>query len=50
MDVTFQVPKQYFSLQHQNFTSISSHIHNWVLVLLWLHLFILSGGFKMVEE
>ena len=23
--------------------SITSHIHNWVLVLLWLHLFILSG-------
>ena len=26
-----------------NFTSITSHIHNWVLFLLWLHLFILSG-------
>ena len=26
-----------------NLTSITSHIHNWVLVLLWLHLFILSG-------
>ena len=25
-----------------DFTSITSHIHNWVL-LLWLHLFILSG-------
>ena len=25
-----------------DFTSIISHIHNWVLVLLWLHLFILS--------
>ena len=23
--------------------SITSHIHNWVLLLLWLHLFILSG-------
>ena len=23
--------------------SITSHIHNWVLFLLWLHLFILSG-------
>ena len=26
-----------------DFTSITRHIHNWVLFLLWLHLFILSG-------
>jgi len=26
-----------------NFTSIPSHIHNWVLFLLWLHLFVLFG-------
>ena len=26
-----------------NFTSITSHIHKWVLFLLWLHLFILPG-------
>ena len=26
-----------------NFTSITSHIHSWVLFLLWLRLFILSG-------
>ena len=26
-----------------DFTSITSYIHNWVLFLLWLHLFILSG-------
>ena len=26
-----------------DFTSITHHIHNWVLFLLWLHLFILSG-------
>ena len=26
-----------------NFASITSHIHNWVLFLLWLCLFILSG-------
>ena len=25
------------------FTSITSHIHDWVLFLLWLHLFFLSG-------
>ena len=30
MDLTFQVPMQYCSLQHQTF-----HIHNWVLFLLW---------------
>ena len=34
---------QYCSLQYQDFTSITSHIHNWVLFLLWLCLFILSG-------
>ena len=43
MDLTFQVPMHYCSLQHWNFTSITSHIHNWVLFLLWLSLFILSG-------
>ena len=26
-----------------DFPSITSHIHNWVLFLLWLHFFILSG-------
>ena len=26
-----------------DFTSITSHIHNWVVFLLWLRLFILSG-------
>jgi len=31
------------SLAALDFTSITSHIHNWVLFLLWLHLFILSG-------
>ena len=43
MDLTFQVPMQYCSLQHQTLLPITSHIHNWVLFLLWLHLFILSG-------
>ena len=43
MDLTFQVPMQYCSLQHLTFTSIISHIHNWTLFLPWLHLFILSG-------
>ena len=43
MDLTFQVPMQYCSLQHQTLPSITSYIHNWVLFLLWLHAFILSG-------
>ena len=46
MDLTFQVPMQYCSLQH--WTSLPSPvttglIHNWVLFVLWLDLFILSG-------
>ena len=43
MDLTFQVPMQYCSLQHSDLASITSHIHNWALFLLWLCLFILSG-------
>ena len=39
---TFQVPIQYCFIASE-FTSITSHIHNWVLFLLWLCLFILSG-------
>ena len=40
MDLTFLFPMQYCSLQH--WTSVTRHIHTWVLFLLWLHLFILS--------
>ena len=45
MDLTYQVPMQYCSLQltASYFSSITSHIHNFVLFLLWLCLFILSG-------
>ena len=43
VDLTFQVPMQHCSLQHRTFTSITSHIHNWALFSLWLHLSILSG-------
>ena len=43
MDLTFQVPMQYCSATALDFASITSHIHNWVLFLLWLCLFILSG-------
>ena len=42
MDLPFQVPMQYYSLQYQTLL-ITSHIHNWVLFLLWLCLFILSA-------
>ena len=36
---------QYCSLQHQILllSPVTSHIHHWVLFLLWLHPFILSG-------
>ena len=43
MDLTFQVPMQYCSFTASGLASITSHIHNWVLFLLWLHPFILSG-------
>ena len=33
MDLTFQVPMQYCSLQQQTFTT--RHIHNWASFLLW---------------
>ena len=42
MNLTYQVPMQYCSLQHRTLFP-SCHIHNWTLFLLWLHLFILSG-------
>ena len=41
MDLRFQVPMQYCSLQHRNLLP-SPVIHNWVLFLLWLHLFFLE--------
>ena len=43
MDLTFQVPMQYCSFTASDLASITSHIHNWVLFLLWLHPFIFSG-------
>ena len=42
MDLAFQVPMWYCSLQHRTLLP-SRHIHNWALFLLWLCLFILSG-------
>ena len=46
MDLTFQVPMQYCSLQTLDFTR--RHIHNWALFLLWLRLFILSGAIYLL--
>ena len=44
MDLTFQVPMQYWLLfTASDLASITSPIHSWVLFLLWLHPFILSG-------
>ena len=31
-----------------DFTSITSHIHNWALFLLWFHLFLLSGVISLL--
>ena len=31
-----------------NFASITSHIHNWMMFLLWLRLFILSGVISLL--
>ena len=42
MDLTFQVLCN-IVIYSLDFTSITSHIHNWVLFLLLLYLFILSG-------
>ena len=41
------IPVSYaiFFFTGSDFTSIASHIHNWVLFLPWLRLFILSGVF-----
>ena len=44
MDLRFQVTIQY-SIDH---AFITSHIHNWVLFLLWLHPFILSGVISLL--
>ena len=46
MDLTFQVPMQYCSLEHG--PCITSHIHNWALFSLLLGLFILSGVISLL--
>ena len=43
MDLTVPVPMQYCFFSIGLYTSITSHIHNWLLFLLWLHPLILSG-------
>ena len=42
MDLTLQVPMHFVFFNRSNFTSVTSPIHNWMLLLLWLYLFILS--------
>ena len=42
MDLSFQVPMQYCFMA-SDLASITCHMHSWVLFLLWLHPFILSG-------
>ena len=46
MDLTFQVPMQYCSVQHRTFTT--RHIQNWVSFLLWTSLFILSEAISQL--
>ena len=43
MDLTFEVPIAILLFTALDFISITSHIHNWVLFLFWLRVFILSG-------
>ena len=43
VDLTFQVSYAIFPFTASDFTSITSHIHTWVLFMLWLHPFLLSG-------
>ena len=46
MDLTFQVPMQYCSLQHQTFTT--RHIHKWASFPLWPSLLFLSGAISLL--
>ena len=43
MDLTIPCSYAILLFTASDFTSITSHIHYWVLFLLWLHLFIPSG-------
>ena len=43
MDLTLPVSYTILLFTASHFASITSHIHNWVLFFLWLHLLILSG-------
>ena len=49
INLTFQVPMQYYSTA-SDLASITSHIHNWVLFLLWLCLVILSGITSLISS
>ena len=43
LEPTFQVTMQYYSLQHRTLVPSPVPMHNWVMFLLCIHLFILSG-------
>ena len=47
MELTFQVPMHYCSLQHETLLS-PPDIHHWELFLLWLSLFIPSGAISLL--
>ena len=47
MDLTFQVPITVF-FTVSDFTFTTRHIHNWLLFLFWLNLFILSGAVSLL--
>ena len=48
MDLTFPGFYAMLFFTALDFTSTTSHIHNWVLLLLWLCLFILSGVISLL--
>ena len=50
MDLTFQVPYAILLFTALDFASITIHIYNWIVFLLWLRLFILSELWMEVRD
>ena len=48
MDLTFHIPMQYCSLQHQTLFSPPDTSNNWAVFPLWLNLILLSGAISPV--
>ena len=48
INLTFQVPLQYCSLQYWTFTFTTRHIHNWVSFPIWFCLFIPSRAISLL--